>query len=95
MISGPSCPSCGAIANTGVSVIVVSATNRESYDRPTLGAFRGGSDLEYAADDAYVLAKDEKDTELIRLCHVASRHSATQDRMLRFDGSIHRFTPAE
>jgi replicative DNA helicase len=80
------------IANTGVSVVVVSATNRESYEKPTLGAFRGGSDLEYAADDAFVLAK-EGDEGLVRLCHVASRNSATTDHLLRFDGAIHKFTP--
>ena len=83
------------LAATGVCVIAVSATNRDSYDNPSLGAFRGSSELEYAADDCFVLAKDDERGDIVHLRHVASRNSATRDRVLRFDGSIHKFTPAE
>jgi replicative DNA helicase len=82
------------IAQTGVSVIVVSALAREAYDKAILGGFRGGSDLEYAVDDAFVLTREGMG-DVVRLCHVASRNNAPKDRLLKFDGSIHKFSPAD
>ena len=83
------------LAQAGVCVIAVSAMSRDSYDKATMGGFRGSSELEYAADDAYVLTHDDDRKGIVHLRHVASRNSATKDRVLRFDGSVHKFTPAD
>ena len=76
------------LAQAGVCVIAVSAMSRDSYDKATMGGFRGSSELENAADDAYVLTHDDDRKGIVHLRHVASRNSATKDRVLRFDGSV-------
>jgi hypothetical protein len=82
------------LASAGVCVIVVSAMARDAYDTADLGGFRGGSVLEYACDDAYVLLPGEQ-PGVVQLRHVASRNNQCRDRLLRFDGARHHFTSAE
>jgi len=83
------------IARAGVAVVVVSAMSRSSYENAQIGGFRGSSELEYGCDDAFVLEKDDERPGVINLRHVASRNSETMDRILRFEGALHRFVPLE
>jgi replicative DNA helicase len=83
------------IAQTGVCVVAVSSLSRDAYDGATLGGFRGSAELEYGCDDAFVLARDESDQSIVHVRHLASRNSAPRDRVLRFNGALHRFTALE
>jgi hypothetical protein len=84
------------IAKTGVSVVVVSAMTRDSYDNGQISGFRGSSEIEYACDDAFILENDRDRKEgIVHLRHVASRNNERRDRVLRFEGNIARFTPLE
>lgn len=88
-------------ADAGACVFVVSALARQknsqgrnSYDAETLtmAAFRDSSELEFGADDAYILTRGEQPTD-ITARHLKSRNGQCEDIALEFDGSIQRFTP--
>ena len=85
------------IANAGHAVIVVSAvardkkSNGKAYDNPTLGSFRESSEVEYGADDCYLLQREAAAADTFTLRHPKSRRSMTQDIMLRFDGKLQRW----
>jgi replicative DNA helicase len=90
-------------ADAGVGVLVVAAVGRTkdskgrtSYagDALTLASFRESSELEFGADDAFILAPNEKDPEKVMLRHLKARHSRAEDLVLTFDGACQRFTPA-
>ncbi len=90
-------------ADAGVAVVVVAAVSRgkDSKGRSTyagnaltLASFRESSELEFGADDAFILVPDEKDREQVTLRHLKARHTEAQDLVLRFDGACQRFTPA-
>jgi replicative DNA helicase len=96
-------------ADAGVAIVVVAALarskdakGRSSYtDGLSLASFRETSELEYGADDAFILAPaDEADPEgeapsRVVLKHLKSRHGETLDVALRFDRKRQRLTPAE
>ena len=89
-------------ADAGVAVLVIAALarskdgkGRSSYasENLSLASFRETSEIEYGADDAYILANGDDDRVLLR--HLKSRHGETQDVELHFDRSRQRFTPIE
>ena len=86
-----------------MAVLVVAAVGRTkdnkgrtSYagDALTLASFRESSELEFGADDAFILAPDEKEPEKVTLRHLKARHSRAQDLVLKLDGACQRFTSA-
>ena len=95
-------------ADAGVSILVVAALacskdakGRSSYtDGLSLASFRETSELEYGADDAFILAPadDSKDdgapSSRVVLKHLKSRHGETKDIPLTFYRKHQRFTPA-
>ena len=75
---------------------------RSSYtDGLSLASFRETSELEYGADDAFILApaddarSEGESSSRVVLKHLKSRHGETKDIALTFDGKHQRFTPAE
>jgi replicative DNA helicase len=89
-------------ADVGCGVVVVSALGRSkdargraSYSEGLgLASFRETSELEYGADDAYILAETDDPDERL-LMHLKSRHGEPQDLALCFDGRLQRFTTRE
>ena len=90
-------------ADAGVAVLVVAAVGRTkdskgrtSYaaDALNLASFRESSELEFGADDAFILAPDVKDQDKVTLRHLKARHTKAQDLVLKLDGACQRFTPA-
>lgn len=91
-------------ADTGVAVIVVAAVartkdskGRSSYDGDglSLASFRESSELEFGADDAFILVTDPKNDDVVILKHLKARHSEAKDMSLRFERRLQRFTPLE
>jgi replicative DNA helicase len=98
-------------ADAGTALIVVAALSRtkdakgrSSYSGEglSLASFRETSELEYGADDAFILTfadGDEPDDGVpsprVVLRHLKSRHGETRDMPLTFDRPHQRFTPAE
>lgn len=89
-------------AEAEVAVIVVAAVarakdrnGRSSYDGDglNLASFRESSELEFGADDAFILAPDAKHDDQVMLRHLKARHTEPKDISLRFDRSIQSFTP--
>jgi replicative DNA helicase len=81
-------------ADAGVAVVCVAAVartkdskGRSTYDGDglSLASFRESSELEFGADDAFILAADPKDAELVTLRHLKARHTEPRDLLLRFD----------
>jgi replicative DNA helicase len=79
----------------------VSALNRQrnrtgsTYDGAGLASFRESSEVEYGADDCYLLAADpsgEADAGAMVLAHVKARHGEPTDLALLFDGAHQSFT---
>jgi replicative DNA helicase len=95
-------------ADAGVAIIVVAALarskdakGRSSYtDGLSLASFRETSELEYGADDAFIVAPADNTGEgeassRVVLKHLKSRHGETKDIALTFNRKRQRFTPAE
>jgi replicative DNA helicase len=91
-------------ADEGFAVIVVSAVGRgkdskgrSSYasEALSLASFRESSELEFGADDAFLLAPDAKDASLVTLRHLKARYCEKKDLPLRFEGTLMRFTPLD
>jgi replicative DNA helicase len=96
-------------ADVGIALIVVAAVarskdakGRSSYGAGlSLASFRETSELEYGADDAFILVPaddgDGEDGPLRRvvLRHLKSRHGETRDIPLIFDGAHQRFSTAD
>jgi replicative DNA helicase len=89
-------------ADAGVAVLVVAAVartkdskGRSSYDGAglNLASFRESSELEFGADDAFILVPDSKAADVVTLRHLKARHTEPQDLLLKFDGRLQRFTP--
>ncbi len=91
-------------ADAGAAVIAVSAVGRtrdakgrSSYTGGglNLASFRESSELEYGADDAFILhaTPGDSDGELVSLKHLKSRHGECRSLTLRFDGTSQRFDP--
>tara|TARA_Y100001933_G_scaffold262971_1_gene322651 strand:+ start:17621 stop:18568 length:948 start_codon:yes stop_codon:yes gene_type:complete len=92
-------------ADAGVAVIVVSAVGRskDSKGRSSyageglnLASFRESSELEFGADDAFILYPDSDDStgDLMTLKHLKSRHGECRDLSLTFDRKRQHFEPA-
>jgi replicative DNA helicase len=90
-------------ADAGVAVVVVSAVSRSkdnkgrssySGDGLNLASFRESSELEFGADDAFILHPDDDDgnSDLVTLKHLKSRHGECRDLSLRFDRRRQTFT---
>ncbi len=91
-------------ADAGVGVIVVAALSRgkdkagrSSYtDGLSLASFRETSELEYGADDAFILTPNgdigASPSLPVILKHLKSRHGETRDMTLTFDRHHQRFT---
>jgi replicative DNA helicase len=89
-------------ADAGVAVIVVAAVarakdrqGRSCYDGDglNLASFRESSELEFGADDAFMLVPDGKHDDQVVLRHLKARHTHANDVVLRFDRSHQSFTP--
>lgn len=89
-------------ADADVAVVVVAAVarakdskGRSSYDGDglNLASFRESSELEFGADDAFILAPDGKADDQVVLRHLKARHTQAQDLVLRFDRPRQSFTP--
>ena len=89
-------------AAAGCAVLTLSAVgrSRDAAGRSTyaagamsLASFRDSGELEYGADDAFLLApRDEADTDVVRLSHLKCRHGATRTIDLLFDRAHQAFT---
>ncbi|NBV44152.1 MAG: DUF2075 domain-containing protein [Planctomycetia bacterium] len=89
-------------AAAGVCVVALSAVgrSRDNAGRSTyagsalsLASYRDSGELEYGADDAYILAPvDDTDADLVRFSHVKCRHGAQRTVDLRFDRAHQAFT---
>jgi replicative DNA helicase len=93
-------------ADAGTALIVVAAVSRskDSKGRSSYGeglnlaSFRETSELEYGADDAFIIAPGEgegKPSSCVVLKHLKSRHGEARDIALTFDKPHQRFTPVE
>lgn len=72
---------------------------RSSYDGDglNLASFRESSELEFGADDCYILAPDAEcpyDAAAVKAKHLKARHARPKDLDLTFHGSTQRFTVA-
>ena len=78
----------------------------EGHQRPklllgdglNLASFRESSELEFGADDAFILVPDENadyDTVTVTLRHLKARHTAPKDLVLEFDRRTQRFAEIE
>lgn len=90
-------------AEAGVGVVVVAAVARQkdnrgrsSYagDALSLASFRESSELEFGADDAFILARHPKRPDIVVMRHLKARHTEPRDVALHFDRRRQRFTPA-
>lgn len=88
-------------ADQDIAVMVVAAVartkdrkGRSSYDSAGLGlaSFRESSELEYGADDAYLLVPHPHDDGIVVMRHLKARHGETGDIELEFNGSLQRFS---
>jgi len=87
------------MADCGAAVMVVAAVGRQRDDKGrsgyaalSLASFRESSELEYGADDAFILVRDDpNDSSGATLKHLKSRHGETRDIPLRFTGAVQRF----
>jgi replicative DNA helicase len=90
-------------ADAGVAVVVVSAVSRAkdskgrtsySGDGLNLASFRESSELEFGADDAFILTPHAKADDVVILRHLKSRNGECRDVDLKFDRPLQRFTAA-
>ncbi len=88
-----------AFADAGLAVVVLSAvgrtkdkSGRSSYsgDGLNLASFRESSELEFGADDAWILTPGQDDAVTLR--HLKSRNGECHDIALTFDRPLQRFT---
>lgn len=89
----------------GHAVVVLSAVGRSkdsagrsSYTGSglTLASFRESSELEFGADNAFILAPlDDARPDVVRLAHLKSRHGAARTIDLHFDRARQSFTLIE
>ena len=68
---------------------------RSSYagEGLNLASFRESSELEFGADDAFIIVPGNEDVEQVVLRHLKARNAETQDMVLNFDGAHQRFQP--
>ena len=90
-----------AFADAGKAIVVLSAVGRtkdkagrSSYsgDGLNLASFRESSELEFGADDAFILTPDDAADDEVILRHLKSRNGACREVRLQFNGALQRFT---
>ena len=85
-----------ANANPSTCLIVVSSVSRQTgktgstYSGTNLASFRGSAELEFGADDAYLLDADDSGTATLRC--LKKRFGRKIDTPLRFNGPLQQFT---
>ena len=89
-------------AAAGCAVLALSAVgrSRDNAGRSTyaagsmsLASFRDSGELEYGADDAFLLAPaDDADPSVVRLSHLKCRHGAQRTIDMTFDRAHQSFT---
>jgi replicative DNA helicase len=88
-------------ADAGMAVVVVAAVARQkdsrgrstySGDSLSLASFRESSELEFGADDAYMLVRDEGRAGGVTLRHLKARYSERRDIRLQFNRAYQSFT---
>ncbi|QDT14604.1 DnaB-like helicase C-terminal domain-containing protein [Alienimonas californiensis] len=83
-------------ADAGMAVVAVAAVARakndrgSSYDGLNLASFRESSEIEYGADDAFILAGKPGSPDRV-LKHLKSRNGEPRDIPLRFEGAYQSF----
>jgi replicative DNA helicase len=91
-------------ADAGCGIVALSAVGRgkdsrgrSSYagDALSLASFRESSELEFGADDAFILSPDDEDAGIVILRHLKSRNGETHDVRLRFNKPLMRFDADE
>ncbi|QDS86105.1 replicative DNA helicase [Rosistilla ulvae] len=91
-------------ADAGAAVIVVSAVGRQkdskgrssySADSMNLASFKESGELEFGADDAFILAPSAEESGIRDLKHLKARHTEPVDISLRFEGAIQAFEAIE
>jgi replicative DNA helicase len=91
-------------ADAGAAVLVVSSVGRQKDSRGrssyggdvlNLASFKESGELEFGADDAFILTPSEKLAGVRELRHLKARNTECRDIQLAFDGSIQRFTAIE
>jgi replicative DNA helicase len=88
-----------ADAARAVVVVAAVARTKDKHGRSSYGeglnlaSYRESSELEFGADDAYMLGPDQDDPDVIILRHLKSRYGEPHDIALAFDGRLQRFTP--
>ena len=91
-------------ADAGVAVICVAAVartkdkkGRSSYagDGLNLASFRESSELEFGADDAFILVAEAEDSDTVTLRHLKARNAEARDLVLAFDRPCQQFTPTD
>ncbi len=91
-------------ADAGAALLVVASVGRtkdsrgrSSYDGDSLdlASFKESGELEFGADDAFILATSKSSNQLRRLKHLKSRHGECKDIELQFDGSRQSFEPID
>ena len=89
-------------ADAGMAVVTLSAVGRSkdakgrsSYhgDGLNLASFRESSELEFGADDAFILTPDADDDQTVILKHLKSRNGECRDLAMEFNRPLQRFTP--
>lgn len=87
-------------ADAGRGLLMLSSVGRQpnkngksTYEGLTLASFKESGDIEYSADDAYLLAPP--DNGWVTLKHAKARHTEMTDIMLRADLSVMRFDAAD
>jgi replicative DNA helicase len=82
-------------ADAGVAVLIVSSVSRQrdgrgraTYDDLSLASFRESAELEFGADDAYVI--QPSDFEVV-VKHLKSRHGELSDLHLQWQPNVQRF----
>lgn len=87
-------------ASADAAIICVAALARQKSDKGqstyapetlNLASFRESSELEFGADDAFILAPAD-DADAMVLKHLKSRYGETRDLHLRFDRKHQRFS---
>lgn len=87
-----------AFAHAGAAVMVISSVGRQkdksggstyAADRLNLASFKESGELEFGADDAYILAPFSGG--LTKLSHLKARHRGIEDIYFRFHGATQHF----
>jgi replicative DNA helicase len=91
-----------ADADRSVFVVAAVARTRDNKGRSSyagdglgLASFRESSELEFGADDAFILVPDDEDGDTVTLRHLKSRSGEPCDLKLLFDRRLQRFTPED